>query len=222
MFATRKLILVLLMAVSLLFSFSVTPSIIALAAEPQITPSGKALGNMLDSMRVEELWLAGHHINWKTGSARWATLLEKGRSHPLQCLRRGRCLPIGHLHTPTSGTFADPPGKCSGGLAPSRGKFSGMARRGVGARGPKTGQRRFSCRSGIQDPQSREIGSHCCCEARRQKQRNAPGRRSTSNPGVNAQLLKHDPSKRLQVSSRSIRARRNRFLCSHHTSRSSR
>ncbi len=33
----------------------------------QITPSGKALENMLDSTRVEELWLAGHHVNWKTG-----------------------------------------------------------------------------------------------------------------------------------------------------------
>ncbi len=78
MFATRKLILVLLMAVSLLCSFSVTPSIRALAAEPQITPSGRALRNMLDSMGVEELWLAGHHINWKTGLPDGRPYLTKG------------------------------------------------------------------------------------------------------------------------------------------------
>ncbi len=78
MFATPKSILVLLMAVSLLYSFGVTPSIRAFAAEPQITPSGRALGNMLDSMGVEDLWLAGHHINWKTGSPDGRPYSKKG------------------------------------------------------------------------------------------------------------------------------------------------
>lgn len=89
MSATTKSILVLMMALSLFYSFSVTPSIKAFAAKPQITPSGRALGNMLDSMRVEDLWLAGHHVNWKTGlpdgrptSSRAHTLIAALSSRP--------------------------------------------------------------------------------------------------------------------------------------------
>lgn len=78
MFATPKPILVLLMAVSLLCSFSVTPCTRAFAAEPQITASGRALRNMLDSMGVEELWLAGHHVNWKTGLPDGRPYLKEG------------------------------------------------------------------------------------------------------------------------------------------------
>ncbi len=78
MLVTPKPILVLLTAVSLLCSFSVTPSIRAFSAEPQITPSGKALRNMLDSMGVEELWLAGHHVNWKTGLPDGRPYLKRG------------------------------------------------------------------------------------------------------------------------------------------------
>ncbi len=75
---TTKPILVLMMALSLFYLFSVPRSIRAFAAEPQISPSGRALGNMLDSMRVEDLWLAGHHIHWKTGFPDGRPYLTKG------------------------------------------------------------------------------------------------------------------------------------------------
>lgn len=78
MSAMTKPILVLVMALSLFYVFSMTPSIKTFAAEPLITPAGRALGNMLDSMRVEDLWLAGHHINWKTGLPDGRPYLKKG------------------------------------------------------------------------------------------------------------------------------------------------
>jgi hypothetical protein len=64
---TSKPIVVVLVTLSLCCLFGTTPSMEALASEKQVSPYDKALENMLDSMRVEELWLAGHHINWKTG-----------------------------------------------------------------------------------------------------------------------------------------------------------
>jgi hypothetical protein len=64
---TPRHFLVLLMAALLVYSFSAAPAMGAFAAESKITPAGAALGNMLDSMGVEELWLAGQHVNWKTG-----------------------------------------------------------------------------------------------------------------------------------------------------------
>jgi hypothetical protein len=33
----------------------------------EITPAGQRLATVLDSMHVEELWLAGHRVNWRTG-----------------------------------------------------------------------------------------------------------------------------------------------------------
>lgn len=39
----------------------------AMANEMHVSPQGKALTQMLDSMQVEDRWLAGRHINWKTG-----------------------------------------------------------------------------------------------------------------------------------------------------------
>jgi hypothetical protein len=57
----------LLMSAFLLYSLGANPAVGSFAAGSKITPAGAALGNMLDSMRVEELWLAGQHVNWKTG-----------------------------------------------------------------------------------------------------------------------------------------------------------
>jgi hypothetical protein len=37
----------------------------AIAAD--ITPEGQKLAQVLDSMHVEQLWLAGHQVNWRTG-----------------------------------------------------------------------------------------------------------------------------------------------------------
>jgi hypothetical protein len=36
----------------------------------EITPAGKKLGEILDSMKVEQHWLAGQHVNWLTGEAK--------------------------------------------------------------------------------------------------------------------------------------------------------
>jgi hypothetical protein len=73
-----KPIVALLLAVSLYCSFASTPTPRALASEMQVSPNGKALENMLDSMRVEELWLAGHHVNWKTGLPDGRPVSKKG------------------------------------------------------------------------------------------------------------------------------------------------
>ena len=67
MLDTSKPIVVVLVTLSLCCLFGRTPSMEALASEKQVSPYDKALENMLDSMRVEELWPAGRHINWKTG-----------------------------------------------------------------------------------------------------------------------------------------------------------
>lgn len=64
---TAKSILLLLMALPLCYLLSATQSIAAFAAEPQVSLAGRSFENMLDSMRVEKRWLAGHHVNWKTG-----------------------------------------------------------------------------------------------------------------------------------------------------------
>ena len=65
MFKRSKLVLVLVVSLSFCFPFAAAPSVVG--SGTQISPSGKALENMLDSTRVEELWLAGQHVNWKTG-----------------------------------------------------------------------------------------------------------------------------------------------------------
>jgi hypothetical protein len=75
---TAKSILLLLMALPLCHSLSATQSIAAFTAEPQVSPAGRSLENMLDSMRVEERWLAGHHVNWKTGQPDGRPYLTKG------------------------------------------------------------------------------------------------------------------------------------------------
>jgi len=75
---TSKPIVVVLVTVTLCCLFGRTPSMEALASENQVSPYDKALENMLDSMRVEELWQAGHHINWKTGLPDGRPYLNKG------------------------------------------------------------------------------------------------------------------------------------------------
>jgi hypothetical protein len=37
------------------------------ATASEITPTGHKLAQILDSMHVEDLWLAGHEVNWRTG-----------------------------------------------------------------------------------------------------------------------------------------------------------
>lgn len=51
----------------ILFFVSVawTAGFAALAGE--ITPAGQKLAGLLDSMHVEQLWLAGHPVDWRTG-----------------------------------------------------------------------------------------------------------------------------------------------------------
>jgi hypothetical protein len=71
-------IVMLLAALLLCCFFAPTLSVQALASEMRVSPSGKALENMLDSMRVDELWLAGHHVNWKTGMPDGRPYLKKG------------------------------------------------------------------------------------------------------------------------------------------------
>lgn len=39
----------------------------AMAYDMHVSPQGKALTQMLDSMHVENRWLAGHHVHWETG-----------------------------------------------------------------------------------------------------------------------------------------------------------
>ncbi len=75
---TSKLIVVLVVALSLCCPFGATPSAESVGSGMRISPSGKALENMLDSMRVDELWLAGHHVNWKTGMPDGRPYLKKG------------------------------------------------------------------------------------------------------------------------------------------------
>ncbi|MGO9117744.1 MAG: hypothetical protein ACLQPD_09055 [Desulfomonilaceae bacterium] len=75
---TFKLIIISAIVVSLSSPFAATPSTGAVGSGVQISPSGKALENMLDSTRVEELWLAGHHVNWKTGQPDGRPYLKKG------------------------------------------------------------------------------------------------------------------------------------------------
>ncbi len=75
---TSKAIVAVLVTLSLCCLFGAPPSMEALASEKQVSPYDKALENMLDSMRVEELWLAGHHINWKTGLPDGRPNLTKG------------------------------------------------------------------------------------------------------------------------------------------------
>jgi hypothetical protein len=71
-----KLIVVLVVVLSLCCPFGATPGVDR--SGTQITPSDKALEKMLDSTRVEELWLAGHHVNWKTGLPDGRPYLKKG------------------------------------------------------------------------------------------------------------------------------------------------
>ncbi len=73
-----KLIVLLVVALSLCCPFGAMPSVESVASVIQISPSGKALENMLDSMAVEKLWLAGHHVNWKTGLPDGRPYLKKG------------------------------------------------------------------------------------------------------------------------------------------------
>jgi hypothetical protein len=47
--------------------------------EEQITPAGARLAGVLDAMQVEKHWLAGHHVNWRTGD-------PDGRPVPLEGL----------------------------------------------------------------------------------------------------------------------------------------
>lgn len=37
------------------------------AGAGEITPAGRQLGQVLDSMHVEQLWLAGRQVDWRTG-----------------------------------------------------------------------------------------------------------------------------------------------------------
>lgn len=37
------------------------------AAASEITPAGEQLANVLDSMHVEQLWLSGRQVDWRTG-----------------------------------------------------------------------------------------------------------------------------------------------------------
>ena len=76
MLKTSKLIVVLALALSLCRPFGATPSVDV--SVTQVSPSGKALENMLDSTRVEELWLAGLHVNWKTGLPDGRPYLKQG------------------------------------------------------------------------------------------------------------------------------------------------
>jgi hypothetical protein len=78
MFKTAKLALLPLMTLLLFYCSTVTQSTEVFAAELPVFKQGKALENMLDSMRVEELWLAGHHVDWKTGLPDGRPYLRKG------------------------------------------------------------------------------------------------------------------------------------------------
>jgi hypothetical protein len=75
---TPKLILVFLITLSLFYSFSVPRGAEAFSTELRVSSAGKALARMLDSMRVEDLWLAGHHIDWRTGLPDGRPYVHKG------------------------------------------------------------------------------------------------------------------------------------------------
>ncbi len=52
----------------------------ALAIGGEISPDGHRLAKALDEMNVDRLWLATHHVNWKTGMS-LGTPATDGKSH---------------------------------------------------------------------------------------------------------------------------------------------
>lgn len=62
-----KLATVLLIVVSLLLYGAVTRGEETETVPPGNSEAGDLLGKMLDSTRVERLWIAGRHVDWKTG-----------------------------------------------------------------------------------------------------------------------------------------------------------
>ena len=54
----------ILLPALLLFLWASTP---AAARASEITPDGQRLAQVLDSMHVEQLWLSGRQVNWRTG-----------------------------------------------------------------------------------------------------------------------------------------------------------
>jgi hypothetical protein len=51
----------------LLLTLAVWMGGVSTAAAAEITPEGQKLAEVLDSMHVEQLWIAGHQVNWRTG-----------------------------------------------------------------------------------------------------------------------------------------------------------
>lgn len=60
----------------------VTALIMALPAMGgDISPAGQALATKLDAMHVDQFWLAGQPVDWRTGQPRGAPLLPRGHTH---------------------------------------------------------------------------------------------------------------------------------------------
>jgi hypothetical protein len=53
----------------------------ATARAEEITPAGKKLAELLDGMKVEELWLQGETVQWKTGVTIKAATDGKAHTH---------------------------------------------------------------------------------------------------------------------------------------------
>jgi hypothetical protein len=65
------------LALLLAFASGVSGCRSALPPEEEITPAGERLARELDAMQVEKHWIAGHHVNWRTGD-------PDGRPVPLE------------------------------------------------------------------------------------------------------------------------------------------
>ncbi len=76
------------------------------AGQNSVTPQGQWLAHELDRMGVETKWIAGSHINWKTGLPDGEAETMPGRHTHCNAFRRLRRGEVRRLHSPAAATHS--------------------------------------------------------------------------------------------------------------------